>query len=173
MVAHCNSTIQCVSIGPFGSTAVLLMPNQSDFSDPQLIFVGEYDHLAMKRCGVGNDMPNGRDALGPYAHGESYYIYQACILPIDIVKRDLFISASSEWPPQSANHIYPIRESSRYDSYRSRRLSFTDFSSGLNRYSMIRRCPVLISTVTAMPGERWAGLPCTSIVARSMLMRPR
>ena len=38
--------------------------------------------------------------------------------------------------------------------YRLRRLSSSDLMSGLSKYSIARRVPVLISTVTAMPGER-------------------
>src|SRR6188508_850513 len=54
--------------------------------------------------------------------------------------------------------------------YRSRRLSFTDLRRGLRRYSISRRFPVLISTVTAMPGERFTCLPSTWIVERSILI---
>jgi len=57
------------------------------------------------------------------------------------------------------------------DRYLSRKLSCTDFSNGLSRYSMTRRLPVLISTVTAIPGERGTCLPSTWIVARSILTR--
>lgn len=53
--------------------------------------------------------------------------------------------------------------------YRSRRLSLTDLSRGLRRYSIKRRFPVLISTVAAIPGERFTCLPSTSMVERSML----
>ena len=36
---------------------------------------------------------------------------------------------------------------------------------------MIRREPVLISTVTAIPGESWTGRPSISIPLRSRLTR--
>ena len=57
------------------------------------------------------------------------------------------------------------------DIYLSLMLSLIDFSNGLRRYSITRRWPVLISTVTAMPGDRLTCLPSTRMVDRSMLTR--
>ena len=75
--------------------------------------------------------------------------------------------------PQSTNTsqqlISPIARLTT--SYRSLMLSFTDFSSGLSRYSMMRRWLVLISTVTAIPGDSLTCFPSTWMVARSMLTR--
>jgi hypothetical protein len=59
----------------------------------------------------------------------------------------------------------------QYLIHRSLRLSLTDFSKGLRRYSITRRWPVLISTVTAMPGDRLTCLPSIWMVDRSMLTR--
>jgi hypothetical protein len=56
--------------------------------------------------------------------------------------------------------------------HRSRKLSLPRCSSGLRKYSITRRLPVLISTPTAMPAARW---PRASSMAwgssRSRLLR--
>jgi hypothetical protein len=46
-----------------------------------------------------------------------------------------------------------------------------DLGSGESRYSMTRRRPVLISTVTAMPGPRLTARPSIAIAVRSSEMR--
>ena len=53
------------------------------------------------------------------------------------------------------------------DRYLSRRLSLACWIRGLKKYSITRRFPVLISTVTAMPEARFTVLPSACIVARS------
>ena len=55
--------------------------------------------------------------------------------------------------------------------YRSRKLSCLYFNSGDSRYVMIRREPVLISAVTAMPGVRLTMLSSICICVRSSEMR--
>src|SRR3989344_1469080 len=59
-----------------------------------------------------------------------------------------------------------------YVHYRSRILSLLACSSGLRKYSINLRWPVLISTVTVMPGLRYTSLSfSTRIVERFMLTR--
>lgn len=77
--------------------------------------------------------------------------------------------------------IYASRGAAWYDewgwdertvpTHRSRMLSWTLLNSGLKRYSMMRRWPVLTSTVTAMPGESRTNLSPTCITERSTLTR--
>lgn len=55
--------------------------------------------------------------------------------------------------------------------YRSRRLSLETCISGLRKYSITRRLPVLTSTVTAIPGVSRTFLFSTWIVSRASFTR--
>jgi Ser/Thr protein kinase RdoA (MazF antagonist) len=63
------------------------------------------------------------------------------------------------------------RRPPRQGPHRSRNASSARVASGVKKYSMMRRVPVLISTVTAIPGVSCTILPSMSIVLRSSATR--